>query len=127
MIHKNSPTDKNSDPLGEKTRTQTEDISLHQDILDFYLEVLANTYRRQLLTTLLEQDQPVDIHSLIPATVATSNEDVDNLTIQMIHKHLPKLDSAEIIEWDQETEQVVKGPRFEDIRPLIQMIETRVR
>ncbi|WP_433630328.1 DUF7344 domain-containing protein [Halomicrococcus sp. NG-SE-24] len=84
--------------------------------------MLANAYRRHLLITLLEQDQQVNIQSLIPVDVASNSEDVDLFTIQMIHSHLPKLENADIIEWDEETEQVQKGPHYEDLRPLIQML-----
>jgi hypothetical protein len=40
----------------------------------------------------------------------------------MRHTHLPKLASAGFIEWDPETNTVQQGPRFEDIRPLLELM-----
>ena len=108
IVNTSSSTKKKGGPPGEKTQEQTERISLHRNSLDLYLDMLANTYRRRLLVASLERDQQGDSQSLMPGEIAGYDEDVDCLTIEMIHRRLPKLDSANIVEWDQETERVEK-------------------
>ncbi|WP_076433391.1 DUF7344 domain-containing protein [Haladaptatus litoreus] len=90
--------------------------------LDVSLDALSNKYRRRLLSALLEHNPQDDGDTQIPADVTIEDEDVENLKIQMTHTHLPKLADAGFIEWDRETNQVRKGPRFEEIRPLVQLI-----
>jgi hypothetical protein len=41
----------------------------------------------------------------------------------MFHTHLPKLEEAGFIVWHQDTNKVEKGPRFEEIRPLLELID----
>jgi hypothetical protein len=46
----------------------------------------------------------------------------------MRHVHLPKLDAAEYVDWDRETDDVRPGPRFDEIRPLLEvLLENRDR
>jgi hypothetical protein len=39
--------------------------------------------------------------------------------ILMRHVHLSKLVNHGYIDWDQESNHVIKGPRFDEIRPLL--------
>lgn len=41
---------------------------------------------------------------------------------ELTHVHLPKLADAGYIEWDRDAHTVVKGPRFDEIRPLMTAI-----
>jgi hypothetical protein len=41
----------------------------------------------------------------------------------MRHTHLPKLEESGFIEWDQERNIVRKGPQFEEIQPLLELME----
>ncbi len=40
----------------------------------------------------------------------------------MFHVHLPKLEDYGYIEWNKETDQIIKGPQFDEIRPLLECI-----
>ncbi|WP_254544885.1 transcriptional regulator [Halomarina pelagica] len=37
--------------------------------------------------------------------------------------HLPKLADYGFIEWDRNTHEVMKGPKFDEIRPLLELLE----
>lgn len=50
------------------------------------------------------------------------DEDVDHLKVLMKHTHLPKLEAAGFIEWDRETNAVRQGPKFAEIRPLLELM-----
>ncbi|WP_458206654.1 DUF7344 domain-containing protein [Haladaptatus sp. NG-SE-30] len=90
--------------------------------LDTLLEVLANKYRRRLLTALLEHNPQDDDDAQLPADVTIEDEDLANLKEHMTHVHLPKLVDAGLIEWDQEANVLQTGPRFNEIRPLLQLM-----
>lgn len=36
--------------------------------------------------------------------------------------HLPKLAAHGYIDWDEETWQVTRGPKFEELRPLLRVL-----
>ena len=40
----------------------------------------------------------------------------------MKHVHLPKLERYGFIDWNQDINQVSKGPNFEETRPLLEML-----
>lgn len=41
----------------------------------------------------------------------------------LVHTHLPKLAEAGYIEWDRESGTIEKGPQFDEIEPLLDLIE----
>jgi len=41
----------------------------------------------------------------------------------MHHRHLPKLVDYGLIEWHTDTQEIVTGPQFEEIRPLLECID----
>ncbi|SHL34476.1 hypothetical protein SAMN05444342_3595 [Haladaptatus paucihalophilus DX253] len=87
--------------------------------LDDVLDVLANRYRRRLLLTLIDQnDQDDDTQG--PGDVTIEDEELNLPKIQMVHTHLPKLEDMGLIEWNRDSNEVKKGPKFEDIRPLLE-------
>lgn len=85
---------------------------------DEVLAVLANVQRRKLLVALLEHnpqnDSPVKV-------VGDDTEAVERL-VAMNHVHLPKLEEHGFVRWDQSSHEVVKGPNFEEIRPLLELL-----
>ena len=90
--------------------------------LDRFLDVLANKYRRRLLVALLEHNPQDDEDPQIPDDVGITDEDLDDLMMQMSHVHLPKLEEAGFIEWDRDTNAVRKGANFGEIRPLLELM-----
>ncbi|ELY54436.1 hypothetical protein C491_19764 [Natronococcus amylolyticus DSM 10524] len=100
----------------------TADGPKHSVSLDATLDILSNRYRRRLLVALLEHN-PQDDDPQIPAALTFTDEDLETLRIHMTHTHLPKLEKAELIEWDRDTNTIRTGPRFDEIRPLLELME----
>ena len=93
--------------------------------LDEMMRVLANPYRRQLLAALLEEKPQEALNLLIPEDVHTGEKELERLQTQMLHNHLPRLEEMGVIRWDAETQTVSKGPRFREIRPLLELMQAR--
>ena len=100
----------------------TEQPTLSATSLDSVLDALANKYRRRLLAALLEHNPQDGDDPQPPADIKFEDEDLESLRIQMVHTHLPKLEDKGFIEWDREANIVQKGPRFEEIQPLLELM-----
>lgn len=87
---------------------------------DEALDALANVQRRKLLVSLLAHNPQDDS----PVVVAESDRDTHALEriVRMEHSHLPRLEDGGFIEWDQEAHEVMKGPKFDEIRPLLELL-----
>jgi hypothetical protein len=87
---------------------------------DDVLDVLADVQRRSLLLSLLEHNPQGDTPIVVPG----SSEDSDAVEqpVSMHHVHLPKLADYGFIEWNREHHQVTKGPNFDEIRPLLELL-----
>jgi hypothetical protein len=79
-------------------------------------EILAESYRRHLITYLLTNETPVAIHDLATYVAArerrTSRAAVtpgerDEVAARLIHVHLPKLVDFGIIEWIPERGEIL--------------------
>ena len=90
--------------------------------LDSVLHVLADRYRRRLLVALLDHNPQDDDDIQVPADITVEDEKRGVLRTQMVHVHLPKLEDMEFIEWDRDAHEVRKGPQFEEIRPLLELM-----
>lgn len=88
--------------------------------LDTTFDALADRSRRRLLVSLSERDPQNTEDALVPVDI--SDGDVSELKIEMRHHHLPKLEEVGFIEWDRNTNEVWKGPRFDEIRPLLELL-----
>ncbi|QCC57831.1 transcriptional regulator [Natrinema thermotolerans] len=89
-------------------------------MVDDAFDALADGHRRRLLLSLLDHN-PQDVSTVdgIPWEVA----EIDEGLTQKYHVHLPKLADYGYIEWHREAGNVVKGPRFDEIRPLLELLE----
>ena len=87
------------------------------------LDALSDSYRRQLLVALLHHN-PQDDQDPDPLDVVDASEnDIERLRTEIVHQHLPKLDDMGVIEWDRSTQKISRGPNWDDIAPLLQLIE----
>jgi len=88
---------------------------------DDMVSALADVQRRKLLVALLEHNPQDDT----PVVVADSESDADAVErlVTMQHVHLPKLVDYGFIEWNEETHEVTKGPKFDEIRPLLELLD----
>lgn len=91
------------------------------DMLDEIMEALADEHRRQLLAALAEENPEAPVQT--PEGVQLGREPLDNLQIEMYHQHLPQLEEVGFIEWKKEEAVVVKGPKFEQIEPVLELFE----
>ncbi|UPV73038.1 hypothetical protein M0R89_10800 [Halorussus limi] len=79
--------------------------------LDDLFEVLADGQRRQLLAYLDSTDDDVAAFSELVDHVAeesgaVSNDDDERVAVNLHHNHLPKLEDANVVEYDPRSETV---------------------
>lgn len=89
---------------------------------DKIFDALAHEQRRQLLFSLLEHN-PQN-----PANLSAPSEDSSEPAEEAIsrhHVHLPKLVDYGYIEWNRDADIVTKGPRFDEIRPLLEFLRSQ--
>lgn len=86
--------------------------------MDRILDILRKRHRRLILLLLKEGAAETETDVILRGT-----SDVDEAEIELVHNHLPKLEEAGYIEWDRETGEISKGPRFEEIEPIIELLE----
>lgn len=54
-----------------------------------------------------------------PSTLSHADEE---LLVELRHVHLPKLESAGVIDWDQDDDSVSRGPTFEQYEPALRAL-----
>lgn len=91
--------------------------------MDTVMSALANRYRRRVLVALLNHSPQHDDGPQIPADIGLPDEDTETLGIQLWHIHLPKLEVAGFIEWNQDTSSIRRGPRFDEVRPVLELMQ----
>lgn len=89
--------------------------------LDDLLDALGHIQRRKLLMALMEHNPQDDSPVII--TDSDSDEKAMKRLVEMKHNHLPKLEEYGLIEWNQENHEVVKGANFDEIRPLLELLD----
>lgn len=85
------------------------------------LRSLAAKDRRRLLHD-LRREEPLDTAESTTVVANGSGRDLDELETELHHVHLPKLADAGYIEHDRETGEVRRGPKFDEIAPLLQLM-----
>jgi hypothetical protein len=90
--------------------------------IDEVLLVLSNVHRRRMLLKLLDHNPRDERMELTDRAAEEADATLDELEIEMFHVHLPKLAEEGFVDWDREAEEVTKGPRFDEIRPLLQLM-----
>jgi predicted transcriptional regulator len=95
--------------------------TLEEISFDDMVDALADVQRRKLLVALLEHNPQDDA----PVVIADSDSEADAVErlVTMQHVHLPKLADYGFIEWNEETHEVTKGPKFDEIRPLLELLD----
>ncbi|AGN02065.1 hypothetical protein L593_10600 [Salinarchaeum sp. Harcht-Bsk1] len=79
-----------------------------------------------MLTALLERN-PLDATdpSFVDGAFGQSTDgfvDPERARIAIHHTHLPKLEADGYVEWNPEDETIVKGPNWEEIAPLVELL-----
>ncbi|SDE70917.1 DUF7344 domain-containing protein [Halorientalis regularis] len=101
----------------------TDDASrLAEDTWERLLTAISDPYRRQLLVALLDHN-PQDDTDLDPLDVVAETERESTvLESELVHTHLPKLDTMEIVEWDRDTGEISTGPEWNQVAPILELI-----
>lgn len=84
---------------------------------------LRHEHRRQILTFLADADAR-EKAELILADLQPEGADPEWFKPALHHQHLPILEEAGYIEWDRETNRIRRGPAFEDISPVIELLRS---
>lgn len=98
------------------------DLTVHREraTLNELFEVLSKSPRRRILTALVDAN-PRDVAEFAPAEF-TNDERREDVLTRLYHTHLPKLDEAGFIKWDPDSETITRGPRFDEIAPLVELM-----
>ncbi|MDF9744826.1 DUF7344 domain-containing protein [Natrinema salsiterrestre] len=84
-------------------------------------DALANEHRRRILFDLVDESRrgespvAIDVSPGAGASRAAAG-------IELVHVHLPKLDDYGLIDWTPGTDTVETGPRFSDVRPILEQL-----
>jgi len=88
-------------------------------------EILSHEYRRRILMAVARQN-PQDEDEITSESASEEHEQDDDalklLHQQLYHTHLPKLDDGGFIDWDRDSGLITRGPRFDDIEPLLRLM-----
>lgn len=96
---------------------QTESITLDQ-----LFTSLSHPSRRRILTTLAEQN-PRDQTEFESPHFKSEDEELEQFRTTLYHNHLPHLARAGFIDWDRDSDIITRGPNFEEVRPLIDLMD----
>lgn len=81
---------------------------------DRYFTALAREPRRDLLRSVLQQPR-----HRVQIRERGSRERV----VELVHVHLPLLEDADLIEWDRESRTIARGPNYDELEPVIELLE----
>ncbi|NIC00572.1 helix-turn-helix transcriptional regulator [Halobacterium sp. R2-5] len=82
---------------------------------------LSDPTRRHILSK-LRRHTPQPLVELEYEAFHESADEREPPHVHLYHGHLPKLDSAGFVDWDRETDTVSRGPNYEEIRPVIDLL-----
>ncbi|WP_335998898.1 DUF7344 domain-containing protein [Halorientalis halophila] len=92
--------------------------------LDGLFSVLSDETRRHVLTTIAECS-PREASEFTPDELRSDENAAQRFESELYHRHLPRLDAAGVVSWDREADAIRRGPNFEEIRPLIELVSER--
>ena len=86
--------------------------------IDDMIGILSKRQRRLILLT-LKHDEVIPERDVL----FRGGDEIDDAELQLVHNHLPRLEEAGYIEWDRDSGTISKGPRYDEIKPLLDLIE----
>ncbi|WP_148414798.1 hypothetical protein [Haloferax sp. KTX1] len=90
--------------------------------LDEALDALGNVHRRRLLLG-LRRRRRARLDAATRDAAVGGGRDRDRLKVELFHVHLPKLADAGFVEWNRRRGSVARGPRFDEIEPLLRLLD----
>lgn len=103
--------------------------TLKRFTIDTQLELLSNSRRRQILNRVADTPGGTTVEELQNALQRRTGEDEDeDLTggiqhYSLHHVHLPKLQQANVLEYDPNRRRIRRGRHFDDLFTLLQLVE----
>ncbi|WIV68372.1 DUF7344 domain-containing protein [Natrialbaceae archaeon AArc-T1-2] len=97
-----------------ETETATLDRPLSSDIADVF-ELLSEKHRCAILFVLSDRSDPLSVSGLathLEEWLSNATGDTATVRIELEHRHLPKLEAADVLEYDRDTGTVSRGPAF---------------
>lgn len=91
--------------------------------LNAVFSALSHPLRRRVLAT-IHDSSPQSSGGFEPEDFVRRDGPHERPVLELHHNHLPRLDSAGFVDWDDETDTVTRGPRFEEIRPVLSVLRT---
>ena len=88
-------------------------------MIDRHFEVLASEKRRTVLFEVLERGV-VDRRSVARDDWGSRSDWPE--AVELHHVHLPKLEEAGLIDWNRATDEITRGPQFDEIEPLLSVL-----
>ncbi|MDQ2049377.1 hypothetical protein RBH26_02645 [Natronolimnohabitans sp. A-GB9] len=107
---------------------------------DDVFDALADGQRRQLLVDLLDSDlrrvselsdtsqELIEAHDALLDQFLSGQLEIPEADMELIqnhHVHLPKLAEYGFIEWNPEDCLVARGPRFDELKPVLNRMENQ--
>lgn len=86
--------------------------------MDQILHAVSIRYRRAILLLLRREEVVRETDIMV-----RNESQIDEVEKDLHDNHLPLLAEAGFIEWNQETGKITKGPRFDEIQPMLELIE----
>lgn len=86
---------------------------------------LADSRRRQLVFALFDAE-PQDGDDFDPLDLLSDGETPADRAVthlELKHSHLPKLAEVGFIEWNRESGTLSKGPKWDEIAPLLEVLD----
>jgi len=97
------------------------DGGAERSALDRMFDALSHPYRRRILL-LVSEHNPRDEGEFSVDALETADDDLELLTTELYHAHLPKLADSGYIEWNEDTHTIRRGPNFTEIAPLLRLM-----
>lgn len=96
-------------------------ISGPSELTDDLFAALSDTYRRTVLTHLVETPETT-FDTLCSRVANRMDADPNYVKMTLYHTQLPYLTEREYIDYSKETKQISQGPEFGTILPLVRLI-----
>jgi DNA-binding transcriptional ArsR family regulator len=91
------------------------------------LKLLADPQRRQILRAVAGSDTPMSVEQLVESATEVSGASAQDgsrkrWATTVRHSHLPKLQDADVIEYDRQGQRLQQGKQFEATASLLAVI-----
>ncbi|RQG98119.1 hypothetical protein EA473_02380 [Natrarchaeobius chitinivorans] len=98
---------------------------------DTVLDLCRNRQRRIILAVLTNQQRSVPLNDLVEAVnkhdhhredTAGSEDEISEIGLSLYHKHIPALEEASVIAYDEHRKLVEPTERFDELEPYLSTV-----